>query len=317
MNPERLKLTIDSIAIEAQDIAVLRLFNANGAPAPNFSAGSHIDLHLDNGLTRSYSLLNPSEDGRVLTIAVQREPASRGGSVFVHDSLKAGDSIYASTPRNNFELNEQAPYSILIAGGIGVTPLIAMAHRLEQLNKPWRLYYCARNRHHALINRLPNAPQNIIFNFDQEPGSTLLDIKSVMDSADENTHFYCCGPISMMQAFLRSGGQKPPEFLHVEYFSAQQVQQAGPSRDFEVVLAKSGRTLTVGRDTTILEALIDDGFELSYSCMEGVCGSCETEVLEGEPDHRDLILSAADRKSGRTMMICCSGSKTPRLVLNL
>lgn len=318
MAAELLNLTVTSVATEATDIVVLELADVSGAPLPGFSAGAHIDLHLANGLVRSYSLLNlPNDQGRY-TIAVQRDAASRGGSSFIHDTLKRGDTITANTPRNNFVLEESADYYVLLAGGIGITPLLAMQKRLEQLQKPWKLYYCARTRHHALLGHLPENDERVFCNFDQEPGGSILNIGHVLESAPDGAHFYCCGPAPMLKTFTECGSNMDPTRFHVEYFSAAHAPQKQTSnKEFELVLAKSGQTLKISNSTSILEVLIENGFDLSYSCMEGVCGSCETEVLEGEPDHHDLVLSAADRSSGKTMMICCSGSKTKRLILNI
>lgn len=311
-----LRVRIASITGEAAAVVVLELQPvAGGIALPGAAAGAHIDLHLANGLARSYSLLDPGEAPRRYRIAVGLDAASRGGSKFVHERLRAADEIAISAPRNNFPLAEDASHSILIAGGIGITPLQAMAKRLHALGKSWQLHYCARTRTDAaFVKELEAFGAAVAFNFDHEPGGRLLDIPRVIAAAPAATHFYCCGPALMMQAFERATAALAPAVVHKEYFSGSGGKATG---GFSVALAKTGRSFAVPEGRSILDVLMDAGIEVTHSCTEGVCGSCETRVLEGVPDHRDLILSDEEKQAGKTMMICCSGSRTDRLVLDL
>ncbi|MPZ39282.1 MAG: 2Fe-2S iron-sulfur cluster binding domain-containing protein [Rhizobiales bacterium] len=292
----------------------LRLID--GGQLPAFTAGAHIDLMLPNELIRSYSLTNPQSERHRYVIAVQKDRASRGGSKWVHEALHPGNVLVIDGPRNNFVLNETVEKSILIAGGIGITPLLCMADRLSTLKRNWELIYCSRRRvDMAFIEILARFGERVRFNFDEEPGGKMLDIAAIVRAATANAHFYCCGPLPMLAAFEAATAELPRERIHVEYFSAK--QQPAVAGGFKVVLAKSGREFTVPPSKSILDTLLDAGLDIPYSCKEGVCGSCETKVLEGAPDHRDLILTPEERDAGKTMMICCSGSKREKLVLDL
>ena len=310
-----LSLRIISATWEAPDIVSYELRPPEGGELPAFTAGAHIDLTLPNGLVRSYSLVNPQSERHRYVIAVQKDRASRGGSKWVHESFRVGDVVTVNRPRNNFPLDEAAEKSILIAGGIGITPILSMVERLGAIGRDWELVYCSRKRSgSAFLERLQGKPQ-IRFNFDEEPGGRMLDIAAVVKAAPPTAHFYCCGPLPMLEAFEQATKDLPRERVHVEYFTAK----APPAVEggFTVVLAKSGLTLAVAPGKTILDTLRDHGFDTPFSCTEGVCGTCETRVLEGIPDHRDLILTEAERASNKTILICCSGSKSEKLVLDL
>lgn len=310
-----LQLRITATAWEAPNIISYELRPAEGGELPPFTAGAHIDLTLPNGLVRSYSLLNPQTERHRYVIAVQKDRASRGGSKWVHENFRAGEVVIVNGPRNNFPLDETAAKSILIAGGIGITPILGMVERLGMLQRDWELVYCARKRAStAFLEALQKKPQ-VRFNFDEEPGGKMLDIAGLVQAAPPGTHFYCCGPLPMLDAFEQATKDLPRERVHVEYFTAK----APPAVEggFTIVLAKSGLTLAVAPGKTILDTLRDNGFDTPFSCTEGVCGTCETRVLEGVPDHRDLILTEAERASNKTMLICCSGSKSDKLVLDL
>lgn len=318
MNADVIDVRIAAIERQAIGIVSLELVPVAGE-LPPFTAGAHVELHLDNGLVRHYSLMNPQDERHRYVIAVQREAAGRGGSAYVHDRLQPGALVRIGAPRNNFALNEAATHSILIGGGIGITPLLSMGARLAALGRSWTLHYCARTREHAAAQSVLTAfAGNVHYNFDQEPGGTMLDLDALVATAPPETHFYCCGPLPMLNAFERSMSARPPEFTHVEYFSAKGADSGSKKLGgYSITLAKSGRTLEVEDGRTILDTLIEAGFDVAYSCMEGICGSCETQVLEGVPDHRDLVLGAAEKASGKTMMICCSGCKGDRLVLDI
>jgi vanillate O-demethylase ferredoxin subunit len=306
---------VKSITYEAEDVISLDLRPVGGGTLPPFTAGAHIELHLRNGLPRNYSLANPRRERHRYCVTIQKDPASRGGSRFIHEQVRAGDILTISPPRNNFALVEDAANSVLIAGGIGITPICCMVRRLAELGRPWHLFYAVRSRAKAAFLEELLALGQVHAHFDDESGGNFLDLAAIVRDAAPGTHFYCCGPLPMLAAFEQATAAVPAEQVHVEYFSAKQPVDA--SGGFDVVLARSGRTVFVPEHSTILDALLAAGVEPAYSCLEGVCGTCETKVLEGIPDHRDVVLTAQERASNRTMMICCSGSKSPRLVLDL
>jgi ferredoxin-NADP reductase len=316
---ETLSLRVKSIVWEAPGILSYELRRPEGGALPPFTPGAHIDLQLSNGLVRSYSLVGkPAERDRYV-VAIQKDRASRGGSSWIHDNVHAGDLLRVGMPRNNFPLDEAAPHSVLIAGGIGITPILAMTRRLRELGRPWTLHYCARTEAQAAFvaeaRALAEEGGVVYLNFDEAPGGTMLDLAGVVAAAPAGAHLYCCGPLPMLAAFEAAAANVSPERVHVEYFTAKDAPDT--SGGFKVVLAKSGTEVMVREGQTILDAVQEAGVDVPHSCLEGVCGTCETRVIEGVPDHRDLVLTASEQASGRTMMICCSGAKSERLVLDL
>jgi ferredoxin-NADP reductase len=315
-----MQVRVKRISFEAEGINSYELVSPGGGDLAAFTAGCHVDLHLPDGMIRSYSLVNDqSERGRYV-VAVNKDAATRGGSKFIHEKLRVGDILTISHPKNNFFLQENAAHSVLIAGGIGITPLLSMIGRLEALGRSWELFYVARTRSAAAfldeLNALrPNVHANIHVNFDQEPAGRMLDLVAIVKDAPENAHLYCCGPVSMLEAFEAATIDRPADHVHVEYFKAK--EKPAVAGGFEVKLARSNRTIAVPAGKSILDALLDAGVAASYACTEGVCGTCETRVIEGMPDHRDLFLSNDEQAANKTMMICCSGSKSPTLVLDL
>ncbi len=313
------QVRLKRISFEAETVNSYELVAIEGDLIP-FTAGSHIDLRLSNGMIRSYSLVNgPSERHRYV-IAVNKDAASRGGSRFIHERLRVGDIVTISHPKNNFALRENAVHSVLIAGGIGITPLLSMIRRLQAVGRSWELFYAARTRKTAaFLDELnvirSNAPQNVHLNFDQEPDAKMLDLPAIVRCAPRDAHLYCCGPVSMLEAFEAATADRPADHVHVEYFKARE-KPAGEG-GFEVRLARSNRTIIVPAGKTILDAVLDAGVAVNYACAEGVCGTCETRVIEGVPDHRDLFLNQEEQAANKSMMICCSGSKSPTLVLDL
>jgi ferredoxin-NADP reductase len=309
------ELRIKSATWEAPNIISYELRSVDGSPLPEFSAGAHIDLKLPTGMTRSYSLLNSQCERDRYVIAVQKDRASRGGSSWIHENLKVGDALPVSDPRNNFRLDEEADKTVLIAGGIGITPMLSMIERLKSLKKDWQLVFCARTRESAPFVKDLESDERVRFNFDGEPGGTMIDMSVLIASHGVESHFYCCGPLPMLEAFGSATGHLPRDKVHVEFFTA--ASPAATAGGFKVILAKSGREVDVQPGKTILDALNDAGIVTPYSCAEGVCGTCETVVLEGVPDHRDLVLTEAEKSSNKKMLICCSGSHSERLVLDL
>lgn len=320
MGSDLLQLQLRSITYESAGILSFELRLPNGSDLPTFTAGAHVDVQLPGGLTRSYSLVNAQSERHRYVIAVNRDAASRGGSRFMHEALKVGAMLAVSVPRNNFPLVEDAPASVFIAGGVGITPILCMLERLTALQRPWVLHYCARTRQSAaFLDRLHELrvaqAGEVHLNFDHGSVSNMLNIGSVVDAAPVGAHLYCCGPIPMLEAFEKACGKLPSQQVHVEYFAAKDLPAA--EGGFVVELARSGKLIPIARGMTILDALLDAGVDASYSCMEGVCAACETKVLAGIPDHKDLVLTKEEQASNRVMMICCSGSKTDRLVLDL
>lgn len=315
-----MQVRVKRIGYEAENVHSYDLVPPRGGALVPFSAGSHIDLHLPNGMIRSYSLVNDQSETNRYVIAVSKDAASRGGSTFIHDNVRVGDILTISHPRNNFSLHEGAEHSVLIAGGIGITPIFSMLRRLEALGRSWELYYAARTRFTAAfldeLNALrSNVHLNLHVNFDQEPTGRMLDLGGILSNVRPDAHLYCCGPIPMLEAFEAATAGRPSSNVHVEYFKAKEKPAAAGG--FEVKLSRSNRTIAVEPGKTILDALLDAGISANYACAEGVCGTCETKVIEGVPEHRDLFLSKEEQAENKTIMICCSGSKSSTLVLDL
>jgi ferredoxin-NADP reductase len=305
---------VTAIRPVARDINVYHLAPIDGMAPPPASAGAHIDVHLPNGMTRQYSLVLDNQ-APYYVIAVKLDPQSRGGSVHIHEHCKIGDTLRISAPRNHFPLNEEAPHTVLIAGGIGITPIFSMVQRLRLIRKPYALFYATRARAEAaFLDALPASPQ-IHLHFDDERGDAHMDLNAIVAHARSNAHFYCCGPLPMMAAFESAAAALPAEQIHVEYFTPKEAPALAGG--FVVRLARSGMTLEVPEGRTILDVVEEAGVMVEHSCTEGICGTCETRVIEGIPDHRDSVLLPAERAANTTMMICCSGSKTKELVLDL
>ena len=306
---------------EAEGIASLELRPMPGEWLPSFTAGAHIEVHVptDQGvLHRHYSLANDPSERHRYVIAVGRDPASRGASRWIHDHLREGQLLRIGEPRNNFPLVEDAARSVLIAGGIGITPLLAMARRLSTLNRKWSLYYCARTpARAAFLQDLLNLGGEVVPVFDAMAGVAKLDLHALVASTATDTHLYCCGPGSLLEAFLDAAGTRDKQTVHVEWFSAPPESSPGMGSDsaFTVRLARSNLTLQVGADQSILEVVRAAGVDVAHSCLEGICGSCETKVVSGECDHRDLIL--ADPTCHKSMMICVSRAKGDEITLDL
>ncbi|MDB5818539.1 MAG: ferredoxin [Rhizobacter sp.] len=316
-----LSVRVAARKVEALDIASFELVEAQGKPLPSFSAGSHVDVELPGGLVRQYSLCNDPSEGHRYQIAVLRDPASRGGSRAMHEVLKIGDVIQISVPKNHFELAHAAGKHLLMAGGIGVTPVLCMAERLAVMGADFEMHYAARSRERtAFIDRISASPfaSKVVFHFDDGAAEQKLNIAQVLSTATADTHLYVCGPKGYMDAVLstaRSAGW-PEERLHFEFFGAE-VEKSATDESFQVKMASSGKVVTVGKDQTITEALAAAGIEVLTSCEQGVCGTCLTRVLEGIPDHKDMYLTPAEQAANDQFLPCCSRSKSPMLVLDI
>ena len=290
---------------------------------PPFTAGAHIDVETAPGVVRQYSLCNAPHRRDLYQIAVLREPVSRGGSTAMIDQVEVGQDIRVSEPRNHFELDPSARHSVLIAGGIGVTPILCMAERLSNIGEPFELHYAARARDSAaFLERIAAAPfaDKAQLHFSDGPQARRLDIDAVLADPKPGAHLYVCGPGRLIEAVLKAAKAQgwPDARVHREFFAplVSAADQADPEA-FEVKLASSGQTFAVPADKSIVQVLADQGVEVPVSCEQGVCGTCLTRVLEGEPDHRDSFLTQDEQALNDQMTLCCSRARSALLVLDL
>ncbi|MFJ2210750.1 PDR/VanB family oxidoreductase [Streptomyces sp. NPDC101062] len=300
----------------ADDVVSLVLRHPDGESLPEWQPGAHIDLLLDGGLVRHYSLCGDPGDRSSWRIGVLRVPEGRGGSAYVHGTLHAGTPVRVRGPRNNFALRPAGRY-LFVAGGIGITPVLPMIAAAEAAGADWRLLYGGRSRSSmAFLDELAAYGDAVAVGPQDRHG--LLDLDGHLGAPDPGTLVYCCGPEPLLAAVEERCRAWPPGALRVERFQAkEQEETAADDGAFEVLLSRSGHTLQVPPGKSVLETVRAAGVSVLSSCAEGICGTCETEVLEGEPDHRDSVLSAEERESGETMMICVSRARGPRLVLDL
>ncbi|RZJ14443.1 MAG: oxidoreductase, partial [Haliea sp.] len=277
---------------EAEDICSLELASVSGEALPPFAAGAHIDVHV-GGLVRQYSLCNHPEERYRYLIAVLREPNSRGGSTAIHDQVQVGQTLKIGAPRNLFSLAAGAPHSLLLAGGVGITPILCMAERLSHAGQAFEMHYCARS--HARMAFRPRIEASafavaVQFHVDEEGPAHALDLPAVLAAAPAGTALYACGPSGFLAHVLDTARAQgwPEERLHYEFFAA--APSTLPAGAFEVCLASSGETVIVRPEESVLDALSRIGVEVPFSCGQGVCGTCLTRVLAGVPDHRDMFL---------------------------
>ncbi|MCX4704919.1 PDR/VanB family oxidoreductase [Streptomyces sp. NBC_01373] len=305
------ELVVDRREFAADGVLALTLRHPLGERLPDWEPGAHIDVVLGPDLERQYSLCGDPGDRDAWRIAVLREPDGRGGSAHVHGQLGQGDKVRVRGPRNHFALRT-APRYRFVAGGIGITPILPMLAAAEAAGAEWTLLYGGRNRESmAFTEELGRYGDRVTIAPQDETG--LLDLGSVLNDVPEGTLVYCCGPGPLLDAVE---ARSPAGVLHVERFQAKE-QVTGENTEFEVELAQSGRTLTVPKDVSVLDAVRSAGVEVLFSCTEGTCGTCETDVLEGAPDHRDSVLTDEEREAGETMLICVSRCRGKRLVLDL
>lgn len=304
--------------VEADDIISIELTSQYGDPLPPFDAGSHVDVEIKPDLVRQYSLCNDPASRETYRLGILRETSSRGGSSGVHADLHPGATIRISIPRNFFPLDESAPASLLMAGGIGITPMMAMAYRLHAIGRPFALHYASRSRRRAaFLDELRAAPfhSRVSAYFDDET-PVQFDAATILRSAQGGTHVYCCGPKGFIDHVTETARELawPSDQVHVEHFSAAPVLTGAP---FEVIAARSGKAFHIPCDKTILEVLNEAGFEIPSSCHSGVCATCITPVIDGVPDHRDMVLSDEEKAANRQIAVCCSRSRTRQLVLDV
>lgn len=296
-------------------VVSLELGLSSGEELPEWTPGAHIDVLLPNGLTRQYSLSGEVGDRRTWRIGVLREPASRGGSEWIHDHAEEGVRLRFRGPRNNFPLLGSPRY-LFIGGGVGITPLLPMIAAADAAGADWTLYYGGRTRESmAFLGELERYGERVRIQPQDEVG--LLDLAGILGEPAPSTFVYCCGPAGLIDAVEEHCQSWPAGSLHVERFAAKDVEREGENREIEVELAGSGMTLIVPPELSILEAVENSGVAVLSSCTEGICGTCETTVLEGEVEHRDSLLSEEERAENDTMMICVSRAKGRRLVLDL
>lgn len=308
------KVVVSKRADLTSEVILLELKRADGGELPAWAPGSHIDLNLPNGLIRQYSLCGDPADRTTYSVGVFREPAGRGGSAYIHDSVHEGDEIEIKGPRNHFAFTP-GERVIFIGGGIGITPLIPMMNEAVARGLEFELHYGGRSRSTMAYaddlveqfgaDRVSLIPQD-------ELG--LIDLPAILGTPDDRTTVYSCGPAPMLDAVEKNCEKWPTGALHIERFAAKDIDTTGDT-EFEVELTDSGLTLTIPADRSILDILDDNNIPIPSSCRDGTCGSCETFVTEGIPDHRDSVLSDAEKEKNDCMMVCVSRSKTPRLVL--
>lgn len=310
-----LDVRLIAIRYAARDTHLFEFALMNGAVLPAAEPGAHVDIHLPNGIERSYSLTIPESEPRSYTVGIKLDAQGRGGSKYFFDAMKVGQTLKISEPRNNFELVESAGHVVLIAGGIGITPIWSMTQRLASLGRSFELHYSCRSRADmAFLDKLQGMDQAHL-HFDDEHGGRFLDLGAIVKAAPKPSHFYCCGPNPMLRAFEGTTKHLPPDQVHVEYFTPR--EERSLAGGFVVQLARSGKEFAIPPGKSILEVLRAEGLELSYSCEEGVCGACETPLISGIPDHRDSVLNPTERAANKVIMICCSGCKGDKLVLDI
>lgn len=307
------------LCVESVDVRSFELVAADGQPLQAFEAGAHIDVHLDDGLVRQYSLINTTDTDGSYRIAIKLESASRGGSSRMH-GLAEGDALTIGLPRNNFPLDPTAGHTMLLAGGIGITPLLGMARRLVADGRSFSLDYFVRSRDALAFGcEIGTGPftSSSRFFLGCDGAATRAELAARLDTALPRTHVYACGPAPFMQTVKDLVAARPGLVLHLEYFAADPALADLPSGSFRVKLAKSGKAVVVGANETIVEALVAAGIEVATSCEQGVCGTCLTTVLSGRPDHRDMLLTEEEQQAGDRMLLCVSRCLDQDLVLDL
>ncbi|WP_042698267.1 PDR/VanB family oxidoreductase [Azospirillum sp. B506] len=316
---DTLMLTVARRRVEGNGVLLLDLVDRTGRPLPPFEAGAHVDLHLAPGLVRQYSLCGDPADRNRYQLGILRDPASRGGSVAAHEGLQEGTEVAVGLPRNLFPLATDAAHSLLIGGGIGITPMIAMAHTLTASGGSFELHYCGRSRDAcAFLDELAAAAfrDRAALHLDDGPAGQRLDLPALLGSAAAGTHLYVCGPTGFMDWVIGEAIRLglPADRIHREYFQAEAATAGG---SFEVVAQRSGKSVRVAEDETIVQALGRIGIKVQMSCEQGVCGTCLCTVLEGTPDHRDVFLTDEEKADNDQILLCCSRARTDTLVLDI
>ncbi|MBS3997621.1 MAG: oxidoreductase [Hydrogenophaga sp.] len=314
-----LRLRVQAIRWQAEGIHAFDLVDPEGAELPAVTAGAHVDVHLPGGLVRSYSLAGDPSDRSRWTLGVLREVKGRGGSKTLHDSVRVGELLTVGAPRNAFALAPGAAHTVLLAGGIGITPLKAMAHALTAQGASFELHHCARSPRHAAFADALKAivpPDRLHVHFDNGVPGQGLDITGLLRQPADGAHLYYCGPAGFMTACAEASAHWAPGTVHSEHFKAPDAPpKTAPDGAFEVRLARTGITLPVLPDQTIVRAIEIAGHRVPTSCLSGLCGACKVDYLEGEVEHNDYILT--DEEKTRCLTVCVSRACSPLLVLDL
>jgi phthalate 4,5-dioxygenase reductase subunit len=299
----------------ADGISLFELRRPDGSDLPEFTPGAHLSIRVPNGLVRKYSLCNDPAERDRYCVAVKREPGSRGGSLSMIEEVKVGDELLVAPPRNDFALARSPAGYTFIAGGIGITPIMAMIRHLAGTGStPFKLYYCTRNPQTTAFRGELTAPPfkgKVVIHHDDGDPARSLDLWPILERP--KGHVYCCGPRALMQAVRDMTGHWSPSAVHFELFT-EPVRNAPDDRAFRVRLARSGDVIDVGVGTTILEALRAHGLDVPSSCESGTCGTCRTRLLAGEADHRDLVL--AEHEHADTIMVCVSRARSAELTID-
>lgn len=319
MSDQLLKVVVRKREEQGEGVVVLDLSDPAGQPLPAFEAGAHVDIHLKTGLVRQYSLCGDPANADGYRLGVLKDPASRGGSVAVHELLQEGREIEISVPRNHFPLASDAKRSILIGGGIGITPMVAMAYALNARDSDFELHYCGRSRSRsAFLDELGSAAfaARLHTHFDDEAAEQKLDLARVLGTPQVGVHVYVCGPAGFMDWVIAQALEAgyADDHVHREYF---QVEVDASGAGFEVVAQRSGKTVQVAEGQSIVDALTAVGIKIEVSCEQGVCGTCLCDVIEGEPDHRDVYLTDDEKSANDQILVCCSRAKSKKLVLDI
>jgi tetrachlorobenzoquinone reductase len=313
---DRRDMRVTAIRYAGPDTNLYELRPISEDLLPAFTAGAHVDLFLPNGLIRQYSIASDPEDRSRYILGIKRDASGRGGSRFVHESIRAGTIVPTSPPRSTFSFVEDGKPAVFIAGGIGVTPFLSMAQRATRIDLNWKLYAAVRMRAELpILSPVRSLGERIATHVDDEHDGRPIDLAAIVRSVTPDTHLYCCGPAPMLEAFEQETASRESKYNHIERFTNH--APAGAVSGYTVHLARSGLTVRIESGQTIVEALRNEGIQVTTSCEQGVCGSCETRIVAGRPDHHDVILTDDEKASNKTMMICCSGSLDDVLVLDL
>ncbi|WP_454735655.1 PDR/VanB family oxidoreductase [Cupriavidus necator] len=315
------RVRVERIVDEAVGIRSFHLVPCEGTALQPYEPGAHVDVLGPTGVTRQYSLCSPPDDSSGYLIAVKREQASRGGSAALHDNVQESTELSISAPRNLFSLSPEASGHLLFAAGIGITPLLSMAHALNRQARPYHLHYFARSREHAAFLPILESSHfhgKVTFHFGLGRVALGAALATCMAGAAPGTHAYTCGPAPFMERVVEVGEDcLGPDAVHLEHFQADPAAASLPAGAFEAELARSGKVIVVPEGVTLVDALTASGCDIDTECREGICGTCVVPVLDGEPDHRDNCLSKKEKAANKQICACVSRARTARIVLDL